>query len=717
MEVAQRVEDTEIYGYAFPSSGKGTTPLTYRQSESPSFRVVKAIGEGGEAFVHKVEIDGQTKAFKQFRTADDPIYTTPQERSQVKVRMREYPRKLKAFPHMPSGVIAPERVVNDPKGGFIGYTMDFVDHSFPLSKLLNTADRTAQKISLNELTRIFLNLHDTIRELHERGIVIGDFRPENILCRNHETFIIDAESMQFGKWECHAYSEQWVDPMLCDPAETIPVRVSPANMNSDWFTFAAMLFNAITGSHPYGGTLIKNGKIVPEGRRPLNRESVFTPGTRLHPSVMKLKKLTPELRDVFRRIFETNWRGEFPRELLDNLVWTPCRKCKEEFCGNQCPKCGFIVPETAASRAGEIKVTIRDATALVAGPVLASEFQDNQLRFLQFDPEGKKLITRDGHVVGKIENPEVYRKYLILGANTGLVTGSDLFLLSESGGIRRIGQLGKDACGEPAAGGNSGCVAAIVDRKLVVTDPKQPDRLESLLDVKHPACIGFGPSCGLLLTSDDEGQLTLSAITRRGLHPVGGFPSIFGRIIKADFISCPGGIWLILATEDAGRKSSFVFATEPSGAKLQGWGKLEVSEADSIFAGQKIGFKEDGTAYLLCLSEKGGTVVEASGGRVILRRAIFSSEPGPEKILCSGRNGVIALSPAPPATAPQPVAEENEVKADPAAQSKPQARKRSQSASGRTGNRARKYSESTEKRKKRQQPQAEVSGAAANIQI
>lgn len=618
--------------------------LTYAKKATDPIKIIKKLGEGGEAVVHRVEVDGEQKAFKEFRISSDPVYTTEHERAQVKVRMKEYPKKLAEFPMMPRGVVAPERTVNDPQGNFVGYIMALVERSFPLSKLLNTNDRKTKKISLSDVTEIFLDLHTTLHELHERDIVVGDFRPENILCQGHSTQIIDSESMQFGQWECHPFSEDWVDPLLCDPAEKSPVRISRANKEGDWFTFAAILFNAITGSHPYGGTLVKDSKVVPADRRPLNHQSIFSPGTILHPSVMKLTRLSPELAEIFRNIFENKWRGEFPREILENIVWTDCPKCKQEFSTSRCPDCGFELPKDIAVQAEPIDVAVERSVAPSFGPILASQLEDRKLRLLQYDPADKSLMAEDGRVIGQIENPQVYRKYVILGTSTGLVSGQDLFILAESGDIKRIGPIDEDASGEPAVDGNSKMVAAITNGKLVSVNSARPEKVEILTEVKNPSYLHVGPSSGFLLSTDDDGLITLSSIVKGKLKPVTDFPGLYGKISSAEFFSSSASTWLILKTQDSRSTRSFAVVMDSSTSDLQAWGKIDKAVADQIHLGGKVAYEEGGKSRLLSRQKKGAVVLQVEGGKVLLHSAQITSALDPGEDLFPGRGGPTALS-------------------------------------------------------------------------
>ena len=177
-----------------------------------SFRVVKKdIAEGGEATIHIVEINGERQIFKQFRTPKDPLFNK-EDAALAKAKIAEYKEKLYEFPKLSPRIVTPKSVVVDNKGNVTGYTMEFISHATSLATFMHKDDRVTTGYSLNNVVELFLDLHDTLKNLHERDAVIGDFRPENVLCRSGATYIIDAESMQFGRWKNHTFSEQWADP-------------------------------------------------------------------------------------------------------------------------------------------------------------------------------------------------------------------------------------------------------------------------------------------------------------------------------------------------------------------------------------------------------------------------------------------------------------------------------------------------------------------------
>ena len=140
--------------------------------------------------------------------------------------------------------------------------------------------------------------------LHALGVVIGDFNDLNVLVKDEQAYLIDADSFQFGGFLCRVFPERFVDPLSCDPQERRPLLCKPFSTDSDWHAFAVMVMQTLLSVGPYGGVYRPKSTSarVPEYARPLRRITVF------HPEVLYPKPAAPYVRDVFRSMgIEDRW--------------------------------------------------------------------------------------------------------------------------------------------------------------------------------------------------------------------------------------------------------------------------------------------------------------------------------------------------------------------------------------------------------------------------
>ncbi len=191
----------------------------------------------------------------------------------------------------------------------------------------------------SEVVTALLALHDAIAALHAAGIVIGDCNDLNVLVDGPRVHLIDVDSYQFGGYACPMFSERFVDPRLCAPAQLVPVL--PHDEASDWFAFAVMAFRSLLGVGPWGGVHQPANPAlrVSPLLRPLRRLSVFAPDVVYPRAARSLAILPDELAAVFRAVFERDVRGAFPRVELERLRLRPCSTCGEEHGRVRCPAC------------------------------------------------------------------------------------------------------------------------------------------------------------------------------------------------------------------------------------------------------------------------------------------------------------------------------------------------------------------------------------------
>jgi len=281
----------------------------------------KPLGEGGEAQVFK--IDSGTLA-KVYHLPTDPRFDDDSDGLKAsRIRIIVAQRKLTVFPRgLPDNVAAPQELVRETRSNLIvGFTMPFVKGATPLVNLMDPDLRG--KVTDREIVEIFRGLMHTTRELHERGIVIGDNNPNNVLILKGKPHVIDADAMQFGPFRSKVFMPDYVDPNRCEPKGDVLELIELHNEGSDWYAWTVMLFRCLFLIHPYGGTYKPADKArrVAPGLRglPSHRVSVYHPEVIYPKQARPLNEAPPTLEAFFRRYFVEGLRPEPTDAFLDGL--------------------------------------------------------------------------------------------------------------------------------------------------------------------------------------------------------------------------------------------------------------------------------------------------------------------------------------------------------------------------------------------------------------
>ena len=392
----------------------------------------KIIGKGGEAIVYDI---GNDIAVKIFKTPDDIDYQgLPDEQIGAKNRIEEHQKKLPSFPKgLPLEVISPNELVFNKEDKIIGYTMPFLRGSEVLYKYSDKNFRST--IQNDDIVEIFKNLFVIVKELHTKGVVIGDFNDLNILVKDKKCFLIDADSFQFLNFLCKVFTIKFVDPILCDNKLTSPLLIKPHTKDSDWYAFSILLMQTLLFVGPYGGVYKPKDKtkLIPQDARPLRRISVFNDEVIYPKPATHYKILPDDLMHFFLETYHKDKRGVFPISVLENLRFTKCTTCGFVHCRNSCPECKAVSPkivkETITIR-GNVKATRIFASD---GVILYATTQNGELKYIYY--ENETLKREDGTVVfkGKL-NPS--NKYRIFGDTTYI--GSNYLVTGYKNGVPEI---------------------------------------------------------------------------------------------------------------------------------------------------------------------------------------------------------------------------------------------------------------------------------------
>lgn len=355
---------------------------------------VKSIGKGGEADVYKIGNDLVAKIFKK---PDHPDYTNNKsEQDGARKRLQEHQNKLKDFPkNLPQDVIAPIDLVTEKDlSTIIGYTMKFLEDTVGLHKYSDISYRNSG-ISNEEVIDTFKHLHNTLANVHKAKVVIGDFNDLNVLVKNSTSFIIDADSMQFGKYLCRMFTKRFVDPILCSPNDLL--LSNPHNELSDWYAFNVMLFQSLLFVDPYGGVYKPKDKSnkISHDKRPLHRITVFNNDVIYPKKATHYNILPKELLEHFKAVFTQDKRIPFPSNLLD-IKWT-----QDSSLGNV----GVVVPHKTTVTG---KVSITDIFK-TNGSILQIASQKGRLFWVYHENDQYKRENSETFLEGKLNHKIKFR--------------------------------------------------------------------------------------------------------------------------------------------------------------------------------------------------------------------------------------------------------------------------------------------------------------------
>ena len=318
----------------------------------------KELGRGGEAVVYRLKPDTVAKVFH--RPDAQEFADNPQLQEAARVRLVEMQTKLLDFPaDLPAQLVAPAGVLINPKRQVFGYVMPFREGT-----ALDQFARTTSILTTKLVARLLCGLHDLVSALHKCGMVIGDFNENNVIIDKKTPYLIDADSMQFGKYQCRSFMPHFVAPELvaadknanvptprqsvsripcpdcgsltCISARTVgtPARpstrrarqqtaintslqpqfqmVAPHTETTDWYSFLVIAMRLSTFTGPFGGVV--NGMDLAE--RLEKRVTVFDRRV-VYPRVAQpLKKVPRPLLELFYRLFHLGERVVPDRELF-----------------------------------------------------------------------------------------------------------------------------------------------------------------------------------------------------------------------------------------------------------------------------------------------------------------------------------------------------------------------------------------------------------------
>lgn len=228
-------------------------------------------------------------------------------------------KKLGAFPNnLPSGFVQPEgMIVNEAGDSVTAIILPEVQNAEPLSSFIDREWLSTKGYSLKTIAQIFRMLHGIIHAVHNVGGVFSDLKPENILVSDGMPYVIDTECIAIAGFPSTGFTWDYADPLWVGyPGQKEQIE-QPTAAN-DWYSFAVMYFELLTGMSPFAGIYNPtDGNVVPHQNRPFHGISALHKEVKLPRDGESLKVLTSTERAYFGRIFRNKLRSIFNVSLID----------------------------------------------------------------------------------------------------------------------------------------------------------------------------------------------------------------------------------------------------------------------------------------------------------------------------------------------------------------------------------------------------------------
>lgn len=598
-------------------------------------RANQAIAGGGEAVIYR--LDAQT-VLKLYRQPGDTDYANDLDAQRgARARLAEQQRKLPVFPRtLIPEVVAPTALAYDKPGGeIVGYTMPFVDGMDVLMRLANRTYRDAASIDNNQVIDLFRELRRVVAELHRQGVVIGDFNDLNVMTDAHSLRLVDADSMQYGGFLCHTYTNRFVDPLRCESSTLALAR--PHDESSDWYAYFVMLLQSLLFVGPYGGVhRPKAGSRLQHDARVLKRVTVLNDDVVYPKPAAPLASLPDDLLAYVQAVFEADAREPFPTALLDALRWTTCTNCGLAHARQVCPGCSApgVVRQAVTIRG---QVTARRVFR-TSGNVLCAVNQGGTLRYL-YQEGGVLYREGDRRLMQADLTPEL--RFRIQGDTTVIGRGNALLMVDRHGAVtRETVEQYRDKL--PMFDTTAAAVLWAQNGQLVQAGRLGPQYLGDVLSNQTMFWVGERLGFGFY----QAGQLVRSFVFRpgvRGLNDQVAITSLPGQLIDATCVFGSDRAWFMVSMQENGILMNRCYVIDTQGVVLA---TQTAPQGEDSWLGRTIrGHLATGSS-LFAATDDGIVRVGVSAGRLVLERSFPDTEPFVDShtALVQGPGGIYVVS-------------------------------------------------------------------------
>ena len=313
---------------------------------------------GGEGSIYRIE--GHSSMVAKIYHAGK---ATSAKQRKLEVMLANAPKRVSKACH----IAWPKALLFDESGQFVGFTMPAAKQgSDELCAFTHKTrrERHHPQTTRRAFYRMAINLYHALDAVHSMGHVIGDFNPNNILCReNGSVTLIDTDSFSilepntFTTYPCEVGMNDYIAPEIQNRNR----REITWKKEHDFFALAVHLFQILMENrHPFAATPIAGvapaeyaASLIAKGVYPHIRNSETNADyiTDILPPALK-RAFTRSFVDGFKnpkqRLSPTEWGSLLKKELK---ALKQCQSCPEQFERHapHCPYCGTIPASLIAS--------------------------------------------------------------------------------------------------------------------------------------------------------------------------------------------------------------------------------------------------------------------------------------------------------------------------------------------------------------------------------
>jgi DNA-binding helix-hairpin-helix protein with protein kinase domain len=297
------------------------------------WKVARTLGAGGQ---------GEVKLLSDGEHAAKIILAPAGGRTELERRIKEV-RRL-ALDDLdiarPLALLAPPTV---------GYIMRFLRDMVPLSALQarpgeHLLEKWLATGGLRRRCRLLAHAGEVLHELHARGYLYGDVSPSNIFVSDHvdhaEAWLIDPDNIGPASRVRPFYTPGFGAPEL--------VRgVATPDSLTDAHAFAVLVFQLLTGRHPWVGDAVADGEPELEERAWLGEfpwvDDPDDASNRCSTGIPAQYVMTRKLLELSRKAFSAARQDRTRRPSVSE--WLAALHEQADLCVD-CPACGFSLRPT-----------------------------------------------------------------------------------------------------------------------------------------------------------------------------------------------------------------------------------------------------------------------------------------------------------------------------------------------------------------------------------